>query len=121
MSVAAFDQAVRLVAQQRASDACEVRVLDDCLWGGGRGLPRSLQHRRARGMGGSRDHELGQAPNALVVCGDGVRGCHGWIEDHPAKATEYGWRLGPGEDPRTTPVRLWDGREVYLGDGWWYE
>lgn len=65
----------------------------------------SLQHRKARGMGGSRDHALAQPPNLLVLCGSGVTGHHGWVEHNPATAYDLGLALRTGWDPEQTPYR----------------
>jgi hypothetical protein len=64
----------------------------------------------------------------LSVCGDGVLGCHGWIERHPAQAAARGWtvrRAGhtlpvdypAGADPATVPVWYAAGP---FGAGWYY-
>lgn len=71
--------------------------------GCGRGGTLNTQHRRARGMGGSVDPDLGQAPNGVALCGSGTTGCHGWAESHPVEAELLGWRLTPAQDPLTTP------------------
>lgn len=65
----------------------------------------SLQHRKARGMGGSRDRSLGLPPNLLVLCGSGTTGHHGWVEGHPAQAYDLGLALRTGWDPEQTPYR----------------
>ena len=41
----------------------------------------SWQHRVSRGRGGPDD-----LFNCVRLCGDGVRGCHGWAEANPAAA-----------------------------------
>lgn len=74
----------------------------------------SLQHRRARGMGGSRLRDTGQAQNGCLVHGTGTTGCHGYIESHPVEAAERGFRIRQTENPLTVPVRAWDGRVLFL-------
>jgi hypothetical protein len=69
------------------------------------GRPYSLQHRRARGMGGSRDPLTDSPANLITTCGSGVTGCHGRIEANPDEAREHGWRVDQGRDPRQVPVR----------------
>lgn len=53
--------------------------------------PSSIHHRRPRGFGGSA--KLEQASNLVRLCGDGVQGCHGWLEHHREHAAEIGWLL----------------------------
>jgi hypothetical protein len=74
----------------------------------------SVQHRRARGMGGTRQPDVHSLANLMVVTGDGTRGVHGWIEAHPAHAARLGWRVAQGVDPATVPLSLWSGRRVAL-------
>jgi hypothetical protein len=76
----------------------------------------TTQHRRARGMGGTSDVTIGHPANGVPLCGDGVRGCHGWTEHHPTDAALLGWRLVAGELALEAP--WWD--RVY---GWrrWVE
>lgn len=57
--------------------------------------PLTCQHRRARGMGGSRT--AGDPRNGLPLCGSGTTGCHGWAEEHPRDAALLGWRLTWGD------------------------
>lgn len=48
----------------------------------------SLSHRIAVARGGT------WAPSGLVhTCGDGVRGCHGWLEANPTYAGEGRWQI----------------------------
>ena len=90
---AAFDNATRLAIYTAGDHRCV-----------GCGRPDiTAQHRRARGMGGSRRAELGQAPNGVPLCGHGTAGCHGWTEHHPTEATLLGWRLTAGQDPLDEP------------------
>jgi len=41
----------------------------------------SWHHRLPEGRGGPTD-----GWNCVPLCGDGTRGCHGWVEHHPAEA-----------------------------------
>jgi 5-methylcytosine-specific restriction protein A len=63
----------------------------------------TAQHRRARGMGGSRDPLISKAPNGVPLCGSGNTGCHGWTEDHPTPAELLGWRLVGMQDALEEP------------------
>lgn len=66
----------------------------------------TTQHRRARGMGGTSDVAIGHPANGVPLCGDGVRGCHGWAEHNPIDAALLGWRLVAGELATVAP--FWD-------------
>lgn len=76
----------------------------------------SLQHRRARGMGGTRDRVANSTANGVVVHGSGTTGCHGYIEANPHEAHERGFRVYQGKDPRTVPLIDWRGRSWWLTD-----
>lgn len=69
-----------------------------------RGVGWSIQHRRARGMGGTDRPDTNQPQNLLAVCGSGTTGCHGWMEGHPIGAEVAGWRVRQSDDPRRMPV-----------------
>lgn len=71
----------------------------------------SIQHRRARGMGGSRDKATRSPANGVVFCGDGVTGCHGEVESRPTWALSRGYRVPQGVDPAIVP--LW-----HIAYGW---
>jgi hypothetical protein len=76
--------------------------------GGGRcvGCGRAdvtAQHRRRRGMGGSRDPLISTPANGVPLCGSGTTGCHGWTERHPLEAKLLGWALGVEEDQLEAP------------------
>lgn len=76
---------------ERASYSCEI---NGCELRGNRGEGWSLQHRRSRGAGGSRDPRANLPSNLLVACGSGVTGCHGLIENGlRGAAYEVGWLI----------------------------
>lgn len=68
-------------------------------------LAESVDHKLPRSRGGT--HDLF---NLQAMCGDGVRGCHGWKEANPQAAVESGFGVagsvtrgryrGPDEDYR---------------------
>lgn len=97
MTASAFTPTARAAILEAAGWACV-----GC-GHGGNGATLNMQHRRARGMGGSADTSLGEAPNGVALCGSGTTGCHGWAEAHPVQAELLGWRLGPGQDPVGSP------------------
>ena len=92
-----FTPAARAAILEASGHACV---------GCGSTSPLNAQHRRARGMGGSKDPSLGEAPNGVMLCGSGTTGCHGWAEAHPVEAELLGWRLWSG-----TPT---------VGSPWWH-
>ncbi len=71
---------------------------------GQRGLDYSIQHRRARGMGGSRRPDTNSVQNGLAMCGSGTTGCHGWVESHRHEALSCGWAVDQSADPLKVPV-----------------
>lgn len=68
------------------------------------GEPYSLQHRKPRRMGGSRDPLVHSAANLILVCGSATTGCHGYMEKNRNEAARNGWILHDGEDPDRAPV-----------------
>lgn len=61
----------------------------------------SVHHRRKRSQGGR-----WTPSNCVHVCGDGVRGCHGWFEHNPNKARDEGFHVRSFEDEREVPVLI---------------
>lgn len=54
----------------------------------------SIHHRVRRSQGGR------NVPECLItLCGDGVRGCHGWVHRNVAEARAAGWLLLGTDDP----------------------
>ncbi len=113
-----FPRPVKTAVRKRAGggDTGEARCENCGIWLGRYG--GQVQHRDARGMGGSRRGNT--ADNGGLLCGDPLdrSTCHGRAEARDAGMNERGWWLRNGQDPARTPVTLWDGREVRLtGDG----
>lgn len=48
-----------------------------------------------------------------MLCGDGVRLCHGWVTQNPAKAHKEGWHVKPWEESADIPL-LYRGRWALL-------
>lgn len=63
----------------------------------------TAQHRRPRGMGGTSDVTIGHPANGVPLCGDGIRGCHGWTEKNRTDGLLLGWLLAAGEPAVGTP------------------
>lgn len=106
----------------RADGACECcgRVLTE-------GMDFSRQHRRSRGMGGSRKTDTNSLTNLLLCCGSATSpdGCHYRIESNPTWALSKGYRVTQYQDPADVPVDVkgWglvllseDGRYVPAGE-----
>jgi hypothetical protein len=76
-----------------------------------------VQHRLARGCGGSKDPVVASAANAALLCGTSFSGCHGDCEARwTPRAEEMNARgfwikhgKGPEFDPRFVPVTLFGG------------
>lgn len=81
----------------------------------------SLQHRRARGMGGSRLPDTNLTSNLVLVCGSATTGCHGHIESHRVEAIGRGFNVPQGtlrrpSVPADVPLRDWRGEWWRLDD-----
>lgn len=127
-------QALEHTLKVRSGACCEARVpgwcLADARTGSVEQLPRwrvSIHHRRARGMGGTRREDTHDPANLMLLCGDGVSGCHGWATvGNVVEATRRGIVVPLScLDPAGVPVELWSGRLVLLGSfyeqvGWHY-
>lgn len=78
-----------------------------------RGVDWSVQHRRARGSGGTIRPDTNAVQNLLLLCGSGTTGCHGYVERERAHARAYGWAVRQCEDPLARPV-------LHARHGWVY-
>lgn len=95
MASGSFPAAVRKLVAARAREKCELcgRPLA--------GIPASIHHRKPRGMGGTKDPSISGVANALLLCGTGTTGCHGFVERNRRDAVMNGWlvpRHGPPPD-----------------------
>jgi hypothetical protein len=82
-----------------------------------------LQHRRARGMGGTADPAANQPANLVLLCGSATTGCHGRAEDRRDPWGErqgYVIRHGAGVPAAADTPLWWHGQAVVLDDagGW---
>jgi len=76
------------------------------------GRAYSLQHRDARGMGGSRDPHSGCSCNLLTMLGSAVTECHGRVEANADPEDEAkGYALRSGQIARLVPVMVFDGSD----------
>lgn len=91
---------------ERAQSRCEA-----CGYGllrNGRGRYWSAQHRRARGMGGTRWPGINLASNLLILCGSATSpgGCHYFAETRDTYAEDCGWFVRPPADPALVRVLI---------------
>lgn len=68
--------------------------------------PYSLQHRLARGAGGTSDPAINQPSNLVTLCGSATSpgGCHLACEQRDPVMRELGFWVCRGDDPATVPV-----------------
>lgn len=87
----------------------------------GRGREWSVQHRTARGAGGSKQAWVNQPANLVVLCGDGTTGCHGHVEANRTEAEYAGYTVRRGiHGPAEIPVKhALFGVVFLLDDGNW--
>lgn len=104
------DKSTVAAVLERAGYRCEA-----CgkLVGDERGVDYSIQHRKCRGMGGTKWFGINLPSNLLVLCGSGTTGCHGYVEEHPTEAMALGYAVSRYKDPFTVPVEI-EGRLVWL-------
>lgn len=94
------DHKTRAVVLQRDGYQC-ARCGRPC--GPGIG-PYSLQHRKARGVGGD-----SSAPNLVLLCGTATTQCHGEVETrHDPHDLEAGYRLESWQDPLAEGVMYFE-------------
>ena len=86
---------------------------DTACLGCGQSRQWTVQHRVARGMGGTT--RTIDTTHGIYLHGSGTTGCHGWAEAHPNEARILGWRVDQGVDPATVPV--WR-HNVQIGHCW---
>jgi hypothetical protein len=67
----------------------------------------SLQHRRARGAGGSKDPVTNSPANLILVDGTGTTGAHGEIEFRREWARNCGYAVPQWANPTEVPVLHW--------------
>lgn len=86
MSPSADQARARRIVAERADGRCEIGISQVCL-----GAADTIHHRRKRRF----KDTIWSVSNLVACCGDGVRGCHGWVEAHPSLANAEGlWLFG---------------------------
>lgn len=83
-----------------------------------RGVGWSTQHRRAKGMGGSRRPDTNQPQNLIVLCGSATSpgGCHLRVESRLPEDEGMGWSIKQVQDPQRMPVAHWRNGLVWLAE-----
>lgn len=64
----------------------------------------SIQHRIARGMGGTPDPAANTPANLILLCGSATTGCHGAAESRDQDMHRRGFWLESWEDPASVAV-----------------
>jgi hypothetical protein len=102
MTGGAFTAATRRRIAQRDDNSCVAcgKVITG---------PYSIQHRKARGMGGTRRKVT--CADGILVHGTGNTLCHGTIEANPDWARTMGYRVDQSADVLEVPVYV-------VGFGW---
>lgn len=108
MSEAVAEEKARHIVRTRANGRCEAAIPNVCF-----GTHDTTHHRRKRRYADTR----WVASNLIAVCGDGTRGCHGYIEAHPAWAMDEGLWLRENDDPREVSVHMRWGQAH--AKSWW--
>lgn len=83
----------RRIVRERSEGFCE----RCCRFGG-----LTLHHRVNRSQLSKSRHW--EPANCVMLCGDGVRGCHGWTGANPTEAGVYGWHVAPWREPEDVPL-----------------
>lgn len=87
---------------------------------GERGRDYSLQHRRARGMGGTVREDTNEPQNGLLLCGSANTGCHGYVERFRDEAREHGWAIRQNQNPLSMIVdHFYHGMVFLHSNGSW--
>ena len=81
---------------------------------GRRGVDWSVQHRRARGMGGTRRPDTNEPQSLILLCGSATTGCHGWVESNRTAALSNGWAVKSNSNPLQVPVLHWQRGLIFL-------
>lgn len=87
------------------------------------GVEYSLQHRLARGSGGTSDPAINSPANLIVLCGSATTNCHGAVTNGDLiEATDLGYVIPLNRNliPSQMPVFSYNHGLVYLDDegGW---
>lgn len=101
-----FTDKTRHLIQARAQHRCE-------LCGTAIRTAGQIHHRKARGMGGTKNPESKSASNGLYV----HLKCHAKIEQNRSIAYDNGWLVHNWDSSEDSPVLMWDGWKLLNSDG----
>jgi hypothetical protein len=82
----------------------------------------SLQHRKARGSGGTSDPAINSPANLILVCGSATTRCHFFLESRKAEAEKLGFVISKNSRIDPADVRVVHalyGVVLLLDDGTW--
>jgi hypothetical protein len=103
-----FSRTVKLAARARAGNGdIDEACCEACgIWLGRYG--GEIQHRKARGSGGTSAGIIDSIVNASLLCGSGAlrTGCHGLCENRDEGMQARGFWLKSGQDPVTETIAL---------------
>jgi 5-methylcytosine-specific restriction protein A len=91
---------IRMLVVERDQRACACcgKTIGSGQW--------SMQHRLARGAGGTSNPLINAPSNLITLCGSATSpGCHLTAESREAGSHDAGFWLHHGQDPATVPVR----------------
>lgn len=89
---------------------------------GERGRDWSMQHRRPRGMGGTKRFDANSPVNLIPLCGSATTLCHGHVESYRAEAYTNGWLVSIHANPAEVACLVaQQSRWVYLTEDGQYE
>jgi hypothetical protein len=93
---------VRALVMERDNQCCQA------CGAGITGRPYSIQHRDARGMGGTSNPAANSPSNLVLVCGSATTpgSCHLACEQRDPEMHSRGFWLKRGEDPERVPVMI---------------
>lgn len=97
----------RRIVRQRSRGILDIVTCERC----GLALDCSLHHRLKRSH--LPRYRFWEPSNCVMLCGDGTRGCHGWVEFNPKDAAVEGFHVWSHEEPAQVPVKLWH-TDVYV-------
>ena len=107
---------MKLAVRKRAGNGDPDQARCECcgIWLGRYG--GQVQHVVARGMGGTSNPVLKTAANGALLHGTAQSGDHGLAESRDPEMRRKGFWLPQGTDPRTVPMILWTGAEVWRSE-----
>ena len=111
-----FGRIVKLAVRARAGNGNPEEACCEACWCWLGRYGGEIQHRKARGMGGTPLQVTNSIVNAALLCGSGAlrTGCHGKCESRDREMHARGYWLEQGQDPVTEPIRPVPAITLYL-------